>query len=226
MKKNFLLSVLAGLMVVGSAFAAPTPEQRKEMCLKHPNKYVWVEKTQACIEKNPCKSDDNVIQKAYCNRVFADLELPWETAGEYVAEAYIKNVLHTTGSYLDNLGRNATMHVWGQDYMDYKLSDGGYVVFEFDDLMDESAGATASHPGGLNLGGDSLKKFRADNAIKGALLAFGYNDISAVQDKTSCEKIASLATDIFSVTFDNVFRYEMRDGVCEIYLVMTTTGQH
>ena len=49
--KKTLLSVMAGLTVVGSASAAPTPEERKELCqlLIDKGTHVWVEKTQACI---------------------------------------------------------------------------------------------------------------------------------------------------------------------------------
>ena len=214
--KKTLLSAVASLAVIGSACAAGP-----DTC--NPDKYVWVEKDELCIPKNPCKSKSDVIRNAYCITVFDGLQLPWETAGEWLAEAYIKNVLNTTGSYQNNLGRNATTHLWGNDYMDYKLYNGGYVVFEFDDLMDESAGATASHPLGFSVNG-SLKKFRADNAIKGAFLAFGYSDSTVVQDEALCKKIASLATDVFSVTYDEIFRYEMRNGVCEIYLVTTTSN--
>lgn len=59
--KKTLLSVLAGVAVIGSANAGI-----KETCLEHPDKLVWVEKTQRCIPINPCKSDDADIKRAYC----------------------------------------------------------------------------------------------------------------------------------------------------------------
>ena len=59
--KKTLLSVAAGLAVVGAANAGI-----KETCLEHPDKLVWVEKTQRCIPINPCKSDDKEIHDAYC----------------------------------------------------------------------------------------------------------------------------------------------------------------
>ena len=55
--KKTLLSVIAGLAVIGSANAGI-----KETCLEHPDKLVWVEKTQRCIPINPCKSDDREIE--------------------------------------------------------------------------------------------------------------------------------------------------------------------
>jgi len=64
--KKTLLSILAGLAVIGSASAVPGPEERMELCKKHPEKYVWVEKTQACIPINPCESNNPDIFSAYC----------------------------------------------------------------------------------------------------------------------------------------------------------------
>lgn len=59
--KKTLLSVIAGLAVIGSANAGI-----KETCLEHPDKLVWVEKTQRCVPINPCLSDDKEIHDAYC----------------------------------------------------------------------------------------------------------------------------------------------------------------
>lgn len=63
--KKTLLSVLAGIAVIGSASAVPSPADRKTACEQQPDK-VWVEKTQACIDINPCLSDNEDIKKAYC----------------------------------------------------------------------------------------------------------------------------------------------------------------
>lgn len=59
--KKTLLSLIAGLAVINAANAGI-----KETCLEHPDKLVWVEKTQRCIPINPCTSDDEDIRKAYC----------------------------------------------------------------------------------------------------------------------------------------------------------------
>ena len=60
--KKTLLSVLAGLTVVGSAIAAPTPEDRKALCqlLMEKGTHVWVDKSQACIPRNPCGNDSGL----------------------------------------------------------------------------------------------------------------------------------------------------------------------
>ena len=69
--KKTLLSMLAGLVVIGSASAVPSPEDRKALCEKQSDKFVWVEKTQACIPINPCRSTDDKIKEAYCIDDFA-----------------------------------------------------------------------------------------------------------------------------------------------------------
>lgn len=72
--KKTLLSVLAGFAVIGSAIAAPSPEDRKALCEKHPEKYVWVEKDQFCAPKYPCASKEGDIRNAYCIYTFYNAE--------------------------------------------------------------------------------------------------------------------------------------------------------
>ncbi|MCR5194489.1 MAG: hypothetical protein K6B71_03125 [Alphaproteobacteria bacterium] len=95
--KKTLLSVLAGLTVMGSAFAdGPSVEDRKKLCqlLIDKGTHVWVEKTEACIPINPCHSDDSKIKEAYCiypyNLYFASGE-----AVEIFAKKYANNILKT-----------------------------------------------------------------------------------------------------------------------------------
>ena len=58
---KILLSAVAGLAVINAANAGI-----KETCLQHPDKLVWVEKTERCVPINPCESDDIDIHDAYC----------------------------------------------------------------------------------------------------------------------------------------------------------------
>ena len=44
--KKTLLSVGAALAVIGSACAVPSVSDRKALCEGHPDKYVWVEKSE------------------------------------------------------------------------------------------------------------------------------------------------------------------------------------
>ena len=65
--KKTLLSVLAGVSVIGAASAVPSVADRKAMCDKNPDKYVWVEKNQACVPVNPCESSNESIKNTYCD---------------------------------------------------------------------------------------------------------------------------------------------------------------
>lgn len=180
--KKTLLSVIAGLAVINAASAVPSPADRKALCEKHPDKYVWVEKTEACVPINPCKSDSSTIQEAYCNRVFKDVQLGNWRKGATVVEEYARN----------NLGVGAVLILensfFGQDYVRAVLDDGGYMVFEFDDLSD--------------LGGADVREGagRAACAVYGgAWSSFDGNQRSASCSGVSeagCAKVAELMTEL------------------------------
>ena len=90
--KKTLLSVLAGLTVIGSASAAPTPEDRKALCdlLIQKGTHVWVEKTSACIPVNPCLSDDEQIKEAYC--IDTELTSYYEVPKGHIKSAEVVNI--------------------------------------------------------------------------------------------------------------------------------------
>ncbi len=92
--KKILLSVLAGLTVIGSAVAVPTPEDRKALCdlLIEKGTHVWVTKTQACIPINPCKSEDYGMYMAYCGGY---ANIGDERQAKLFLERYAQNVLKT-----------------------------------------------------------------------------------------------------------------------------------
>lgn len=174
--KKTLLSVVAGLAVVSAANAGI-----KETCLEHPDKLVWVEKTQRCIPINPCKSDDATIQDAYCNTTFARVQLGSIAQGQKLVEAYLANNMNVSGTYVGNRHRDTSL--LGQDFIPYELNDGGYVVFEFDDLS------------------DITKSQIADGAMKGACYVFGGSywgngSCHLVDSDAICEDVAELATSV------------------------------
>ena len=187
--KKTLLSAVAGLAVIGSVFAVPSVSDRKALCEKHPEKYVWVEKTQACVPINPCKSDNSAIQEAYCNRVFKNVQLGNWTEGVVAVKAYLQKYLavNMMNSNL-KLRHEVDTSVFGQDYIPAKTSDGGYVVFEFDDLSDIA-------------GGD-----RYDGAVESACIIQGgrYASITTEgnglyclnMDESDCSDISELASSI------------------------------
>lgn len=95
--KKTLLSVVAGLAVINAASAVPSPEDRKAMCDKYPDKYVWVEKNKACVPINPCISTNEDIRKSYCMTPMRDQHLSSDakSAIELVLNRYAEKVLQS-----------------------------------------------------------------------------------------------------------------------------------
>ena len=128
--KKTLLSVLAGLTVIGSASAVPTPEDRKALCqlLIDKGTHVWVEKTSACIPVNPCKSDDEQIKEAYCIDTL-------ETNYYEVPEGHIKSA-EVVNIYAKYLGFNCKVvekDIFKESGFTFVPCGGAdYRVFKFD----------------------------------------------------------------------------------------------
>ena len=126
MKTKLICSALFGATICGSAFAISV-DDRQAFCEQHPDKYVWVEKTQACIPINTCESGIEDIKKAYC--------VTSPTLDEDLLEKYISNVLKTSVKQ-KSVPYDPTMSdfvQYGNKYMGYKTNDGGYIVFEYKD---------------------------------------------------------------------------------------------
>ena len=87
--KKTLLSIGAALAVIGSACAVPSVEDRKALCEKHPEKYVWVEKTQACVPIYPCSSTNQDIHDAYCDQSLMDLYVDDEAKVRKLIQKYL-----------------------------------------------------------------------------------------------------------------------------------------
>lgn len=70
MKKTLLFTMM-GLMAIGSASAMPTPDAARDNCMKQEQEgtHIWVEKNQACILRNPCKTE-NAKEDLYCDHTF------------------------------------------------------------------------------------------------------------------------------------------------------------
>ena len=126
--KKTLWSMVAGLAVIGSAFAVPSLDTQQQNCEGDPN-FVWVEKTKTCVPINPCESDDMEIEQAYCIR--PDFRVPTKVSnGEFlslVIEKYFQNVMKTNVSSIWPL-----MHPLEEHYICIKTSDKGYYVVDFD----------------------------------------------------------------------------------------------
>ena len=136
MKKTFC-SILAGMVVVGSAFAdAPTIEDRRALCEKHPDKYVWVEKTEACVPINPCESDNAEIKSAYCDAVtFSSIHLPVLSACSVVQ---VQEQVRGNIGGIDMGCRSLS----GQYIVSQDKNIGSYMVYKFADVDLNRSSAT------------------------------------------------------------------------------------
>ena len=121
--KKTLLSVIAGLAVIGSACAAPSLSDRKALCEKHPDKYVWVEKTQACVRIDPCSAGDYT----YCISAW-QVNKPENSYARLLIERFVKNVMYTNITELKYLGDSKYA---------FKTGDLDYRVIEFGNNDDD-----------------------------------------------------------------------------------------
>ena len=101
--KKTLLSVLAGITVIGSAAAVPSLEDRITMCKRHPDTHVWVEKTQFCARIDPCVGP--TYDDMYCIEVHG-VTKPEDSYARLLIERYVKNILETGVEELNYLGNN------------------------------------------------------------------------------------------------------------------------
>lgn len=221
--KKTLLSILAGVVVIGSASAVPGPEDRERMCKQQPDKYVWVEKGNgACVEINPCKSDNADVKNAYCNTMFKDVQLGTPYEGVVVVKEYINK--HLGLDIVNKKGivrHDVDTSLFAQDYIPAKLSDGGYIVFEFDDLSDIAGGDSyegASKAACLIYGGNYKSRLRAVSET-----GFYCTDVA----ESDCDEVAYLASKIlngvlFTGKYDKTIQATtdanvFHDNVCTLF---------
>ena len=116
--KKTLLSVLAGLTVIGSAGAVPSISDRRALCEKHPDKYVWVDKTQACVRIDPCSA----IDMPYCIEAY-DVNKPEDSYARLLIERYVKNLMGTNVTELKYLGDSK--YAFKTEDLDYRVIEFG-----------------------------------------------------------------------------------------------------
>ena len=126
---KILLSGLASLAVIGVANGGITTEVAREICLRHPDKYIWVENTKRCIPINPCKSDNETIVNTYCNRTFNNVQ----THGA-LYKGLIELYSETHALQCEPVDQKAKL--FGQDYV--LCSGNDVMMFEFDDIHDST----------------------------------------------------------------------------------------
>ncbi len=139
--KKTLFSVIAAVAVVSSVCAAPDASRKREICEKHPEKYVWVEKDEFCAPINPCESKDETIRKAYCvsfgsgNMAFYSMtQEGLEMLGRKYAETVLKHGVNSIVRIRDYTSINDDNTAMG-----FKTSDGGYFAVIGGPVFDNNA---------------------------------------------------------------------------------------
>ena len=150
MKTKLICSALLGATICGSAFAISV-DDRRAFCEQYPDKYVWVEKTEACIPVNPCESSDANIQGAYC------IKAPFAAHKEDF-EKYLENYFGKQVKYVKSLDEN--------NYnVGFYTMDGNY--FQFNPVL---------HLGGENttVGTEVQQSIHAACWVHGYNVSMGY----------------------------------------------------
>lgn len=188
--KKTLLSVIAGLAVINVASAVPSPADRKALCEKHPDKYVWVDKTQACIPNNPCKDDYVGLEgiMAYC---YSDIALPRDPfEAEKWVNRYVEKNLHTTVVGFSRFAGG------DPNYYSVSTADGNFFA------------AFRVTPNYLE--GSTRQQYYAALAIH----AYGHDENSPFQVKSEqeCKDIADFA----SLLSDELIESKYESGICTV----------
>ena len=190
--KKTLLSVLAGLTVIGYASAAPTPEDRKALCqlLIDKGTHVWVEKTQAWIPVNPCLSNGE-IYNAYCTFFSFPAD---ENNIKTIIDTYTKKLLGVEPidyKYLDSDSHE-------DHYYAVKTSDNGYFVANFFGYAENGCIAAVFNSLKANGYAEETDGFKTDND-------YDLKDPIVGKYKTQYDENSN----------SNKFKINVTDSVCE-----------
>ena len=187
--KKTLLSMTAVLAMVGSACAVPTVEDRKALCEKHPEKYVWVEKTQACVPINPCVDAVGSVKNSYC--LYAQPTLPARSdLFDQIMNRYLEKNLNT------NLQSTSILD---SSHIGIRTTDGGYYAIRVSAIDDKDEkwcdyaieyAMFAYHKYPWT---DYEKNYDRDPRIIVAK-EFSYEDVYIQGDSVECEDIKDFAS--------------------------------
>ncbi len=204
--KKTLLSVLAGLTVMGSAIAVPDPGDREELCklLIEKGTHVWVEKTEACIPVNPCLSDEENIRNAYCisipgmeqNGIALEDERQVKTFLDRFAEKVLKTDVLDDIKYLDNGG------------VAVKTDDDGYYAFQ---QVKASTCETQARTAALAYGRE-MTEVKKDSGFTYVITKISEQDCTDIKD---FENLLYVKTDT------KVDYSDKKDGSCSFYCNQT-----
>jgi len=198
--------------------------QEREICEKHPEKYVWVEKDEFCAPINPCESKDETIRKAYCvsfgsgNTAFYSIT---PEGLEMLGRKYAETVLRQGVDSIVNIGKYGV--AGDNSAMGFKTSDGGYFavigVF-FDDMVDDFCKWLVVDSVNAH-GGYGTHMTNIDDVIEEDKSS-GIHTISITQfyriSSDTCQRIRDFAQDLINVELHNT-----NDGSGPFYLEVENT---
>ena len=190
--KKTLLSVIAGLAVIGSATAVPSMDVQQKNC--EDGQHVWVEKTKTCVPINPCESDDAEIKRAYC-LVGGVVALPHDKGKrDLMINTYVSNVQYTGVSAITEID---------SEYVGVKTLDGNYCVFKLSKYADDHCLSQMMR--GFNVYGYGWDKLEFEDR---ADMNISYS--ANVNSETECNNIINFASAMADKDFDG--KYE--SGKC------------
>lgn len=198
--KKTLLSVIAGLAVIGSATAVPSMDVQQKNC--EDGQHVWVEKTKTCVPINPCLSNDENIKKAYC--LAEDMaDLPHDKGKrDLMINTYIGNVSNTGVSAITEID---------SEYVGVKTQDGNYLVFKLSKYADDHCLSQMIR--GFHVYGYGWDKLEFEDR---ADINIGYS--ANVNSETECNNIINFASAMAGKDFNG--KYE--SGKCVLVCIDKT----
>ncbi|MBO4583280.1 MAG: hypothetical protein J5714_04470 [Alphaproteobacteria bacterium] len=199
--KKTLLSVVAGLAVIGSAVAVPSLDRQRENC-ESDSGFVWVERTKTCVPVNPCVSDDPEIKRVYCDDItFADTSLSYGSAIQVLEIPSLYEMC--LGSYSGGVATINVKYPWASkpNYLAKQdVAEGTYKVYKFADAWLDRSSAFEF----LNA---------ICNGISGAGGTWGttyYNKdgFASITCSSDCQGVYKLLKDTTDFMFDFDINYE------------------
>ena len=191
--------MVAGLAVIGSAFAVPSLDTQRTRCDEDPEHFVWVERTQACVPLNPCLSDVPEIVRGYCS----DYYLPADTSQQ---DFVIDKMLKSWGTSL------FAKKDLGDGYIALITYDGRYSVHHIIDSEHDYPKTLALKWAFEAYGYDEIDIKSSDENEEYR----GIYDVAPVKSSEECEDIKNFA---LMLNEDSVEKWEYKNGECRLYWV-------
>lgn len=191
--------MVAGLAVIGSAFAVPSLDTQRTRCDEDPEHFVWVERTQACVPLNPCLSDVPEIVRGYCSEYYLPADISQQ---DFVIDKMLK-------SWGTSLFAKKDL---GDGYIALITYDGRYSVHHIID-NEHSYGKTIAIQWAFEIYGYDEIDIKSDYEGKDGGLR-GIYDVVSVKSSEECEDIKN-----FAMMLNAVEKWEYKNGECRLYWV-------